>query len=190
MRLITHLLAVVAAVVPGVALAGDDLTQAKASDLNPGSLVSLEQAIAHGDYPNTTSVLIVRNGELAYERYFGEGSVEFLNNTRSATKFITTLALGAAISDGSIPSEHSLALAYLLDLKPFKNDTPSKEAITLQDMLSMSSALACDDGDDESPGNEDHMHPQRNWTRWAVDLPGSRPQPSNPAARCVAVLPP
>src|ERR1700683_3499734 len=105
MRLITHLLAVVAAVVPGVALAGDDLTQAKASDLNPGSLVSLEQAIAHGDYPNTTSVLIVRNGELAYERYFGEGSVEFLNNTRSATKFITTLALGAAISDGSRSEE-------------------------------------------------------------------------------------
>jgi hypothetical protein len=38
-------------------------------------------------------------------------------------------------------------------------------------MLSMSSALACDDGDDDSPGNEDKMHPQRNWTRWAVDLP-------------------
>jgi CubicO group peptidase (beta-lactamase class C family) len=169
---ISHLLAVVALSVPGVPLAADnDFARAKPSDLNPEPLTSLEQAIARGDYPNTTSVLIVRNGELAYEHYFGESSAEFLNNTRSATKFVTTLALGAAIKDGAIQSEHSLAFAFLKDLKPFKNDTPSKEAITLQDMLSMSSALACDDGDDDSPGNEDNMHPQRNWTRWAVDLP-------------------
>ena len=35
----------------------------------------------------------------------------------------------------------------------------------------MSSALACDDNIDDSPGNEDRMHEQQNWTRWAVDLP-------------------
>jgi CubicO group peptidase (beta-lactamase class C family) len=170
MRL-AHLLAVVAAV-PGIALAaGDDFVQGKPSDLNSEPLVSLEKAIARGDYPDTSSVLIVRNGALAYEHYFGEGSAELLNNTRSATKFVTTLALGAAIGDGAISSEHALAFPYLKDFKPFKNDTPSKEAITLQDMLSMSSALACDDSDDDSPGNEDKMHAQRNWTRWAVDLP-------------------
>jgi CubicO group peptidase (beta-lactamase class C family) len=172
MRLVTHLLAVVAAAVPCAALAaGDDFARVNPSDLNFVPLAGLEQAIAHGDYPSTTSVLVVRGGKLVYEHYFGEGSVEFLNNTRSATKFITTLALGAAISDGAIPSEHAPAFAFLTNLKPFKNDTPSKEAITLQDMLSMSSALACDDGDDDSPGNEDKMHPQQNWTRWAVDLP-------------------
>jgi CubicO group peptidase (beta-lactamase class C family) len=170
MRL-AHLLAVVAAV-PGIALAtGDDFAQGEPSDLNSERLISLENALARGDYPDTSSVLIVRNGALAYEHYFGEGSAEHLNNTRSATKFMTTLALGAAIGDGAIPSEHVLAFAYLKDLKPFKNDTSTKEAITLQDMLSMSSALACDDSDDDSPGNEDKMHPQRNWTRWAVDLP-------------------
>ncbi len=35
----------------------------------------------------------------------------------------------------------------------------------------MSSSLDCNDGDDASPGNEDRMHPNREWTRWAVDLP-------------------
>lgn len=170
MRLVS-LLAVAAALIPGMALCGDDFAQANPSDLKRAPLMSLEQAIAHGDYPNTTSVLIVRGGKLAYEHYFAEGGAGFLNNTRSATKFVTTLALGAAISDGAIPSEHAPAFTFLRDLEPFKNDTPAKEAITLQDMLSMSSALACDDGDDDSPGNEDNMHPQQNWTRWAVDLP-------------------
>ncbi|HEY2780480.1 MAG TPA: serine hydrolase [Steroidobacteraceae bacterium] len=149
----------------------DEFAQVTASDVDAVPLGKLEQAIARGDYPNTTSVLIVRGGKLAYEHYFGEGGVAFLNNTRSATKFVTTLALGAAIGTGAIPSEHARAFEYLTDLKPFKNDTQDKQGITLQDMLSMSSALACDDGDDDSPGNEDKMHPQPDWTRWAVDLP-------------------
>jgi CubicO group peptidase (beta-lactamase class C family) len=35
----------------------------------------------------------------------------------------------------------------------------------------MSSALDCDDNVDASPGNEDRLHEQANWTRWVVDLP-------------------
>jgi CubicO group peptidase (beta-lactamase class C family) len=169
-----YFLCVAAACVATGAVANDEFGQVTAADVDRAPLAKLEQAIAQGDYPNTTSVLIVRDGKLAYEQYFGEGSAVFLNNTRSATKFVTTLALGAAISNGAIPSEHVRAFEYLTDLKPFNNDTEDKRAITLQDMLSMSSALACDDGDDASPGNEDNMHPQPNWTRWAADLPTLR----------------
>src|SRR5579863_3139180 len=115
MRFATLLLAAAA---PAVTLAAGNELATGPSDLNPQPLRSLEQAIARGDYPNTSSVLIVRNAELAYEHYFGEGSVEVLNNTRSATKFMTTLALGAAISDGAIPSEHAPAFRFLEDLKP------------------------------------------------------------------------
>jgi CubicO group peptidase (beta-lactamase class C family) len=144
---------------------------ASSAGLNEKSLGGLKVAIQRGDFPKTTSVLIVKDGKLAYEGYFGEGREERLSNTRSATKFLTTLALGAAIGDGAVRSEHMLAFPFLADLKPFENDTREKEAITLQDMLTMSSALACDDNDDSSPGNEDWMHQQPNWTRWGVDLP-------------------
>lgn len=142
-----------------------------AAGLNPIPLSQLSAAIARGDYPKTTSILIVRDGRLVYEAYFNEGNRDLLNNTRSATKFITTLAVGAAIHDRAIPSERALAFPYLADLRPFQNDTPEKNAITLEDMMTMSSALDCDDNDDNSPGNEDKMHPQPNWARWAADLP-------------------
>jgi CubicO group peptidase (beta-lactamase class C family) len=144
---------------------------AHAARFDAKPLTELEQAIGRGDYAKTTSILIVRDGQLAYERYFGEGSKELLNNTRSATKFLTTLALGAAIGDRAILSEQVAAFPFLSDLKPFRNDSSDKQAITLQDMLTMSSALACDDNEDASPGNEDIMHSQAHWTRWAVDLP-------------------
>jgi CubicO group peptidase (beta-lactamase class C family) len=139
--------------------------------LNPAPLAGLQTAIDHGDYPKTTSILIVRNGQLAYERYFGDGGPDTRNDTRSAMKAVTALAVGAAIAGGAIGSVHSKAFSYLADLKPFRNDTPDKEAITVADLLSMSSALDCNDNDDASPGNEDKMHQQPNWTRWAVDLP-------------------
>ena len=134
-------------------------------------LMRLRDAVARGDYPKTTSILIVRDGKLAYEEYFGEGSRELLNDTRSATKSITSLAVGAAIADGAIASKQSSAWSYLGDLKPFRSDGPDKAAITIEDLLTMSSALDCNDDDDKSPGNEDNMHAQADWSRWAVDLP-------------------
>jgi CubicO group peptidase (beta-lactamase class C family) len=137
------------------------------TNLVPG----LNEAIQKGDFPKTTSVLVIEGGAVAYESYFGEGTPDLLNDTRSATKSVTALAVGAAIGDGAISSVDTPAFAVLGDETPFRNDGPAKQAITIKDMLTMSSALACNDDDEKSPGNEDNMHPQNNWTRWAVDLP-------------------
>ena len=137
----------------------------------PAPSDDLAAAIARGDYPDTTSVLVMRDGKLLSEAYFGDGKPDLLNDTRSAMKAITALAAGAAIADGAIPSDKVPAFPYLADLKPFKNDTAAKEEITLADLMSMTSALDCNDNDDNSPGNEDKMHEQPSWTRWGVDLP-------------------
>jgi CubicO group peptidase (beta-lactamase class C family) len=140
---------------------------AAADDPLPG----LRAAIERGDYPKTTSLLVMRRGELVYEAYFGEGNREMLNDTRSAMKAITALAVGAAIADGAIPSAQAPAFQLFTDLRPFKHDTADKESVRLADLLSMSSPLDCDDNDDNSPGAEDRMHEQPDWTRWGVDLP-------------------
>ena len=124
-----------------------------------------------GEFPKTTSVLVVYHGRLIYESYFGEGGRDFLNNTRSATKSITSLAVGLAIDDHAISAVTAPAFGYFAPLAPFTNNTPLKQGITIADLLTMSSALDCDDNVDASPGNEDRMHEQQLWTRWAVDLP-------------------
>ncbi|MGO9932691.1 MAG: serine hydrolase domain-containing protein [Steroidobacteraceae bacterium] len=138
---------------------------------DPQPLKRLAAAIGRGDFPKTTSVLIVYRNRLIYEGYFGDGGPELLNDTRSATKSITSLAVGAAIRDGKIASVSAPAFGFLADLAPFQNDTPLKREVTIEDLLTMSSALACDDNVELSPGNEDRMHEQQHWARWAVDLP-------------------
>lgn len=152
---------------------GDGLrtTDPTRAGLDTTALRRLTAAAVAAVAPKTSSVLIVRGGALAYEAYFGEGTRDRLNDTRSATKSVTSLAVGAAIADGKISSADAKLLDFFADLRPVLNDNTAKGLITLSDLLTMSSALSCNDDDDASPGNEDNMHPNRVWTRWAVDLP-------------------
>jgi CubicO group peptidase (beta-lactamase class C family) len=162
----------VCAVVEAAGAAGDlPAATPKSVGADAVPLRGLADAIGQGEFPKTTSVLVVYRGRLIYERYFGAGGLDLLNDTRSATKSITALAVGAALEDSAIASVTAPAFDYLADLAPFQNDAPLKRQVTIEDLLTMSSALDCDDNVDDSPGNEDRMHEQQQWARWAVDLP-------------------
>lgn len=128
-------------------------------------------AIARGDAPLTTSVAVLRGGRLEYEAYFGGATAETLHDTRSVGKSLTALTVGIAIERGVLPGVDANAFGYLGDLRPFAHGGAAKDAITIEDLLTMSSALDCDDNDDDSPGNEANMYPLSRWARWAVDLP-------------------
>ena len=138
---------------------------------------ALADAIAAGEYRRTTSVIAFQHGAVLYEGYFGGTTVDTLHDIRSVTKSLAALAIGLAIEDGSLPSVDAPAFAYLADLRPFAHDGAAKQAITIADLMTMSSALDCNDNVPSSPGNEENMYPRRSWARWAVDLP-VRPLPA------------
>jgi CubicO group peptidase (beta-lactamase class C family) len=132
---------------------------------------AIAQALERGEAPKTTSVLVVRGDAIVYEQYFNGATAATLHNTRSATKSLTALAVGIAIDRHALPGLDAPAFAYLADLQPFAAAGPLKDAITIEDLLTMSSALDCNDDDDQSPGNEENMYPKPVWARWAVDIP-------------------
>ena len=164
---------VAGAVVAGAVVAGATLASGFLLLSGPGAAAAdryagVAAAIARGDAPNTTSVLVMRGGVVEYERYFSGTGPETLQDTRSVGKSITALAVGVAIQRGAIPSVTAPAFAYLRDLDPTPG--PIKAAITVEDLLTMSSALDCDDNDEASPGNEARMYPRPSWARWAAAL--------------------
>jgi CubicO group peptidase (beta-lactamase class C family) len=129
-------------------------------------------ALAAALPPKTSSVVVMRAGAVDLERYFGDATADTLHDTRSASKSLTALAIGIAIDRGVVPGVTAPAYRYLTDLVP--EPTAAQAAITLEDFLTMSSALDCNDDDPASPGNEENMYPQKVWARWAVAI-GTQP---------------
>ena len=134
-------------------------------------LEQMEQGIKAGDFKAITSVLIARHGKLAYEHYFDSDGIDALRNTRSATKTITGMLVGAAIERRLIPSVDAHALDYLQDKLPLQNPDPRKNQITIEDFLTMSSLLECDDENSFSRGNEERMYLVEDWAKFTLDLP-------------------
>lgn len=134
-------------------------------------LAALATKIRSGSYPGITSVLVARDGKLVYEDYFNGGDPERLNDVRSASKSVTALLVGAAIDRGLIPGAQARVYDYFPDKRPLQHPDPRKQAITLEDLLSMSSLWECDDENAFSSGNEERMYVTEDWLQFALDLP-------------------
>jgi len=130
----------------------------------------LNRKIAQGDFKDITSLVVIKDGKLLIEGYFNGADRTTLHNTRSVGKTFTSALMGAAIRDGYIKSIGQ-TLGEFYDLKSFANFSPKKSAVTLQNLLTMSSAFLGSDMDAASPGNEENMYPTPNWVKFTLDLP-------------------
>ena len=134
-------------------------------------LETLTPAVVAAEFPDTTSVLVFKDDRLVFERYFGAGGINVLNNTRSVTKTLTALIVGQALVRRRAAFRRSARVRTARRPRTVPNDGPLKRGITLMDLLTMSSALDCNDFDERNVGNEENMYPLTNWSRWVVDLP-------------------
>jgi CubicO group peptidase (beta-lactamase class C family) len=143
----------------------------QSSGLDAAKLQAMEAAIKAGEFKKIGSVLVARHGKLAYEGYF-EGDATTLRNTRSATKSVTGILIGLAIQEGKLSGVDAKVLALLPERRrKLQNPDPRKEKITVEDLLTMSSPLECDDWNDYSRGNEERMYLVEDWTQFILDLP-------------------
>jgi CubicO group peptidase (beta-lactamase class C family) len=134
-------------------------------------LRDMEAAIRAGDFKKIGSVLVSRHGKLVYEGYF-DGDASTMRDTRSATKSITSALVGIAIADKKLSGVDARVLALLPErARKMQNPDPRKDKITVEDFLTMSSPLECDDWNDASRGNEERMYVIEDWAQFILDLP-------------------
>ncbi|MEZ5463485.1 serine hydrolase domain-containing protein [Dokdonella sp.] len=138
---------------------------------NTGLFESAGKKIADGTWKGTTSLLVAHKGQLIHESYYNEGSLEHLNDTRSLTKTVTAMLVGAAIDRDLIASVDERVFDAFKDRPAPKNPDPRKNAITLEDLLTMSSLLECNDENQFSSGNEERMYVTEDWIGFVLDLP-------------------
>jgi CubicO group peptidase (beta-lactamase class C family) len=156
----------------GACLAADD-----------ARLKAMSAAIRAGDFKKVTSVVVAQNGKIVFEEYFNGADAATLHNTRSATKTVAGMLMGIAIDRGLVSGVAAPIVPFFPDRQPLQNPDPRKDRITVEDFLTMSSLLECDDGNEFSRGNEERMYIIEDWVKFTLDLPirGFAPWVKKPA---------
>jgi CubicO group peptidase (beta-lactamase class C family) len=137
-----------------------------AQGLPDWTLAQLEARIAEGDLGKIRALAVEQHGELVYRNRFDGKEPGTPVDVKSAGKSITALAVGAAIADGDLPGTEVAVWPYLGSPRGAPWNT-----ITVADLLSMSSALDCNDWERKSPGREEKMYRKRVWSEFALALP-------------------
>lgn len=181
--LATLLLSACAANSPPPPIAQDDpLPTASLADvgLSADYLQQLDADLAEVENHQLHAILVARQGQLVYERYYNGYSADTPHDLRSVTKSITALLTGMAVDDGAILNIDQPMMRYLGEAYPQVDD---KADISLRHLLTMSSGLDCDDRDRQSRGQEDRIYRQRDWVGYFLALDAVAP-PGQHSAYC------
>jgi len=140
----------------GVPVARDDGWPVASVDedklIDRGALCGMADRLAASSTANVHAVLVARGGKLVFERYFRGsdeiygrrvGNVTFdadtLNDMKSVSKSVASLALGIAIDRGLIRSVNEPIFSFFPELSDLRS--PEKERIQLLHALTMSMGL-------------------------------------------------
>lgn len=126
--------------------------------------------IKAGNFKQITSVLVARHGKVLYEQYFDGEGAQGLRNTRSVTKTVGGMLVGAAV-ERKLLTVDAPVMPFFKDKMPVAHPDPRKDRITVEDLLTMSSIVECDDFNEFSRGHEERMYLIEDWIRFYLDLP-------------------
>lgn len=147
------------------------IASAQENGWDSDKLAEISEKINKNEFQKITSVLVAHKGKLIHEQYFNNGHVDYMNDLRSATKSITSLMVGLALEHGHIKSVEQKAFSLIAGKQEFEAMHPLKQAITIQDLLSMSSILGCNDDTPYSLGNEERMYISYDWVEFVKNIP-------------------
>jgi CubicO group peptidase (beta-lactamase class C family) len=114
------------------------------------------------------SLQVVRNGRLVLDAYFFPFHDGELHEGASVTKSITSTLVGIAIGKGNISSVRALVPRLFPEYQIAHRD-PRKDAITIEDLLTMTSGLDCRRAPGEITLQE--MRRSQDWVKFMLDLP-------------------
>jgi CubicO group peptidase (beta-lactamase class C family) len=119
-------------------------------------------------------ILIARNGKIVLEEYFLGEHANKPHDTRSASKSVVTVVLGAAMQAGMKIGPQMPVFSTMGMTSPTLD--PRKRAMTVYHLLTMTSGLDCNDNApdyEKYPGSEDVLTNQDtnpDWLRIVLDL--------------------
>ena len=115
---------------------------------------------------NLHSLLIIRNGYLVSETYFGSYQPDTRHELYSCTKSFVATLVGIALDKGYITGTDQRILDFFPE-RTFANPAEQKAAMTLEDTLTMRTGLDWEEGDPTYAA----LYRSSDWIKYVLDEP-------------------
>lgn len=136
---------------------------------NLSHLDQMTDSILNNHYAGIHSLLILKDNQLLYEKYFNGYTKDSIHNTRSSFKSITSLLVGIAIDKGFIKDVNQKVYEFFPEY-PWLRTDPLKKLLTVKNLLEMKSGFDCEEFND-TKDCEDSMSLSKNWVEYSLKLP-------------------
>ncbi len=131
------------------------------------NLISLINDTPPNDF---RGLVVIKDGKLVLEEYFHTYWRATIHDIRSAGKSVTALLMGIAIDKNLVNSIDQDVLSFFPSEKyPYAHKSLS--AITLRDLLTMSSGLDADTDDFSTSGHVGRWVGSKNWKEYVLKIP-------------------
>jgi len=150
---------------------GWEYTSFREEGLDPARFELLKASIQDGVFKKVDGILVVKGGKILIEEYFNGYDRDRLHEIRSATKSIGSALMGIAIDHGYFAGVQDKLFSFFPEPQQIQNWDKRKNDITLENVLSMTTGLDCNDMDSTSAGNESNVNQANDIERFMLDLP-------------------
>jgi CubicO group peptidase (beta-lactamase class C family) len=117
---------------------------------------------------NVRSLTVIRNGYIVMEAYYQPFRPDERHPVASVTKSVMGALIGIAVQEGKL-SLRQPVLSFFPE-RTIQNRTPEKEALTIEDLLTMQPGLDC--ADETLQGG---LERSADWVQYTLDLPMAGP---------------
>ncbi|MEC0226737.1 serine hydrolase domain-containing protein [Paenibacillus alba] len=134
--------------------------------MDSDKLSELEPMI-QSEYSNINGIVVVRNGYVAYEKYYNGYGPDDTHHVASVTKSILSALIGIAIDASYIQSVDQKVLDFFPEYVPDAVDKQQRE-ITIRHLLTMTAPYPFEDWHEPL----DKMCMQPDWVKYTLDMLG------------------
>ncbi|MGF7047840.1 CubicO group peptidase (beta-lactamase class C family) [Paenibacillus sp. DS2015] len=131
-------------------------------------LSELEPTIK-SEYSNINGIVVVRNGSIAYERYYNSYGPDDTHHVASVTKSIISALIGIAIEARYINNIDQKVLDFFPEYVPNVEDRQKRE-ISIRHLLTMTAPYSFEDWQEPL----DKMCMQPDWIKYTLDILGQK----------------
>lgn len=134
--------------------------------MDANKLAELEPVI-QSDYSNINGIVVLKNGSIAYERYYNGYGLHDTHHVASVTKSVLSALIGIAIDAKFIKSIDQKVLDFFPEYVP-TDANKQQEEVTLRHLLTMTVPYPFEDWHEPL----DKMCMQPNWVTYTLDMLG------------------